>query len=77
MNFRKTIFFSINVFFCIIQLFKFNQSFAEGIVYSHAVVTTSLGEKIPVEVADTHKKKKPWTWETVLSEKRLGDAFCF
>ena len=57
MNLRKTIFISINVSLCIIQLFTFNQSFAEQIVYSHAVVTTSTGEEIPVEIADTLKKR--------------------
>ena len=77
MNLRKIIFISINVSLCIIQLFTFNQSFAEEIVYSHAIVTTSTGEGIPVEVADTLKKKKPWTGKTYLSKKRLGDAVCF
>jgi len=77
MNFRKTIFFSINVFFCIIQLFKFNQSFAEGIVYSHAVVTTSLGEKIPVEVADTHKKRSLGLGKRSSLKKGWGMLFVF
>ena len=57
MKLRKSIFISINVSLCIIQLFTFNQSFAEEIVYSHAIVTTSTGEGIPVEVADTFKKQ--------------------
>ena len=57
MNLRKTILILINVSLCIIQIFTFNQSFAEKIVYSHAIVTTSTGEKIPVVVADTLKKR--------------------
>ena len=64
MNLRKAIFISINVSLCIIQLFTFNQSFAEEIVYAHAIVTTSRGEEIPVEIADTHKKEA-LDWENV------------
>ena len=57
MNLRKTIFISINVSFWIVQLFTFKQSFAEEIVYSHATITTSKGEEILVEIADTLKKR--------------------
>ena len=56
MNLRKTALISINVSLWIIQLFTFTLSFAEEIVYSHAVVTTTTGEEIPVEVADTLNK---------------------
>ena len=82
MNLRKTIFISINVSLCIIQLLTFNRSLAEEIVYSHAIVTTSAGEVIPVEVADTLKKsslglgkrnslKKSWGMRFVFEKRKL------
>ena len=77
MNLRKTIFFSINVSVCIIQLFTFNQSFAEEIVYSHAIVTTSTGEKIPVEVADTLKKRSLGLGKRASLKKGWGMLFVF
>ena len=77
MNLRKTIFFSINVSVCIIQLFTFNQSFAEEIVYSHAIVTTSTGEKIPVEVADTLKKRSLGLGKRTSLKKGWGMLFVF
>ena len=42
MNLRKNIFISINVSLWIFQLFTFNPSFAGEIVYTHAIVTTSI-----------------------------------
>ena len=77
MNLRKTIFISINVSLCIIQLFTFNQSFAEEIVYSHAIVTTSTGEEIPVEVADTLKKRSLGLGERTSLKKGWGMLFVF
>ena len=77
MNLRNTIFISINVSLCIIQLFTFNQSFAEEIVYSHAIVTTSTGEKIPVEVADTLNKRSLGLGKRTSLKKSWGMLFVF
>ena len=77
MNLRKTIFISINVSICIIQLFTFNQSFAEEIVYSHAIVTTSTGEEIPVEVADTLRKRSLGLGKRTSLKKGWGMLFVF
>ena len=77
MNLRKTIFISINVSLCIIQLFTFNQSFAKEIVYSHAIVTTSTGEEIPVEVADTLKKRSLGLGKRTSLKKGWGMLFIF
>ena len=77
MNLRKTIFISINVSLYIIQLFIFNQSFAEEIVYSHAIVKTSTGEKIPVEVADTLKKRSLGLGKRTSLKKGWGMLFVF
>ncbi len=77
MNLRKTIFFSTNVSLFIIQLFTFNQSFAEEIVYSHAIVTTSTGEEIPVEVADTLKKRSLGLGKRTSLKKGWGMLFVF
>ena len=77
MNLRKTIFISINVSLCIIQLCTFNQSFAEEIVYSHAIVTTSTGEGIPVEVADTLEKRSLGLGKRTFLKKGWGMLFVF
>ena len=77
MNLRKTIFISINVSLCIIHLFTFNQSFAEEIVYSHAIVSTSTGEEIPVEVADTFKKRNLGLGKRAPLKKGWGMLFVF
>ena len=77
MNLRKTIFISINVSLCIIQLFTFKQSLAEEIVYSHAIVTTSTGEEIPVEVADTFKKRSLGLGKRTSLKKGWGMLFIF
>ena len=77
MNLRNTIFISINVSLCIIQFFTFNQSFAEEIVYSHAIVTTSTGEEIPVEVADTLKKRSLGLGQRTSLKKGWGMLFVF
>ena len=77
MNLRKTIFISISFSLCIIQLFTFNQSFAEQIVYSHAVVTTSTGEEFPVEIADTLKKRSLGLGKRSTLKKGWGMLFVF
>ena len=77
MNLRKTIFFSINFSLCIIQLCTFNRSFAEEIVYSHAIVTTSSGKEIPVEVADTLKKRSLGLGKRNSLKKGWGMLFVF
>ena len=77
MNLRKTIFISINVSLWIIQLFSFNQSFAEEIFYSHAIVKTFAGEEIPVEVADTLTKRSLGLGKRVSLKKSWGMLFVF
>tara|TARA_B100000029_G_C16917132_1_gene719952 strand:+ start:95 stop:562 length:468 start_codon:yes stop_codon:yes gene_type:complete len=77
MNLRKTIFIPISISLCAIQLFTFNQSFAEKIVYSQAIVTTSKGEEIPVEVADTHKKRSLGLGKRNSLKKGWGMLFVF
>ena len=77
MNLRKTAFISINVSLWIIQLFTFTQSFAEEIVYSHALVTTTTGEEIPVEVADTLKKRSLGLGKRTSLKKVWGMLFVF
>ena len=77
MNLRKTIIISITVSLCIIQLLIFNQSFAEEIFYSHAIVTTSTGKEIPVEVADTLKKRSLGLGKRTSLKKGWGMLFVF
>ena len=77
MNLRKTIFISVNVSICIIQLFKFNHSFADDIVYSHAIVKTSTGAEIHVEVADTQKKRSLGLGNRSSLKKGWGMLFVF
>ena len=77
MNLRKTIFISINVSLFIIQLLTINQSFAEEIVYSHAILTTSKGEVIPVEVAATLKKRSLGLGKRNSLKKGWGMLFVF
>ena len=77
MNLRKTAFISINVSLWIIQLFPFTQSFAEEIVYSHALVTTTTGEEIPVEIADTLKKRSLGLGKRTSLKKGWGMLFVF
>ena len=77
MNLRKTIFIFFNVFFCIVQSFIYSQSFAEKIAYYHAIVTTSTGEKIPVEVADTLKKRSLGLGNRPSLKKGWGMLFVF
>jgi len=77
MKLWKTIFISINVSLCIFKLFTFNQSFAEEIVYAHAIVTTSTGEEIPVEVADTLKKRRLGLGKRTSLKKDWGMLFVF
>ena len=77
MNFCKIILIFFNVSLCIIQLFAFNQSLAEEIVYSHAVLTTSTGEDIRVEVADTLKKRSLGLGKRASLKKGWGMLFVF
>ena len=77
MNLWKTIFNYLNVYLFIILLFSFNQSFAEKIVYSHAIVKTFKGEEIPVEVADTLKKRNLGLGKRASLKKNWGMLFVF
>ena len=77
MNLQKTVFISFNVFLFIIQTFFYGQSFAEKINYYHAIVTTSTGEKIPVEVADTPKKRSLGLGKRPSLKKGWGMLFVF
>ena len=77
MNLQKTVYISFNVFLCIIQIFFYGQSFAEKINYYNAIVTTSTGEKIPVEVADTPKKRSLGLGKRPSLKKGWGMLFVF
>ena len=77
MNLRQTIFISFSVSFCIIQLFTYNHPFAKEIVYSQAIVTTSTGEEIPVEVADSLKKRSLGLGKRTSLKKGWGMLFVF
>jgi len=77
MNLWKTVFIFLNVFLCITQSFIYSQSFAEKISYYHAIVTTSTGEKIPVEVADTLKKRSLGLGNRPYLKKGWGMLFVF
>ena len=77
MNLRKTVFISVNVFLCIVQSFFCRQSFAEQISYYHAIVITSTGDKIPVEVADTLKKRSLGLGNRPYLKKGWGMLFVF
>ena len=77
MNLPKIVFIFFNVFLCIIQTFFYSQSFAEKINYYHAIVTTSTGEKIPVEVADTPKKRSLGLGKRPSLKKGWGMLFVF
>ena len=78
MNSRATFFISICVSLWIIQLLTFKQfSFAEEIIYSHATVKTSEGKEIPVEVADTVKKRSLGLGKRASLKKGWGMLFVF
>ena len=77
MNLWKKILIFINVSLSISQLFTFKHSFAEEIVYSHAIVTTSTGEEIPVEIADTPKKRSLGLGKRTSLKKSWGMLFVF
>jgi len=77
MYLRNTFFYFINVSLWIIQLFSFNHSFADEIVYSHAIVKTFTGKEIPVEVADTIKKRNLGLGKRASLKKNWGMLFVF
>ena len=77
MNLWKKILISINVSLSISQLFTFKHSFAEEIVYSHAIVATSTGHEINVEVADTIKKRSLGLGNRAYLKKGWGMLFVF
>jgi len=56
MNLHR-LFFTIFVSFWFIQFFLNIAAFADEIDYAHAIITTSAGNEIPVEVADTVEKR--------------------
>ena len=71
---RQTAFYFLIVSFWFVLLFISIPASAEEIEYAHAIVTTSAGKEIPVEVADTIKKTKPWTWKEISTEKKDGEC---
>ena len=77
MNLPKIVFIFFNVFLCIIQTFFYSQSFAEKINYYHAIVTTSTGKIIPVEVADTLQKRSLGLGKRTSLKKGWGMLFVF
>lgn len=54
---RHFLFCTIFIYFWFVPFFGSNFAFAEVQDYAHAIVTTSTGKKISVEVADTVEKR--------------------
>ena len=54
---RHFVFCTIFISFWFVQFFGSNFAFAKVQDYAHAIITTSTGKEIPVEVADTVEKR--------------------
>ena len=68
---RHFFFCTIFIYFWFVPFFGSNFAFAEVQDYAHAIVTTSTGKKISVEVADTVEKRS-LDWGNVLVWKMAG-----
>lgn len=71
-------FFYCNFFiFCFVILLINETVFPEEITYAKAIVTTSSGIKIPVEMADTFGKRRLGLGKRKILEKNWGMLFVF
>ncbi|MBS1254906.1 MAG: hypothetical protein MAG581_00703 [Deltaproteobacteria bacterium] len=74
---RQTAFYFLIVSFWFVLLFISIPASAEEIEYAHAIVTTSAGKEIPVEVADTIKKRSLGLGKRSVLKKGWGMLFVF
>ena len=71
------IFLSKIVLICLVFSQLKGKIIAEEIIFAHAIVTTNSGIKIPVEVADTHGKRRLGLGNRSFLKKNWGMLFIF
>ena len=74
---RHIFFCTIIISFWFVPFFGSNFAFAEDQNYAHAIVTTSTGMEIPVEVADTVEKRSLGLGKRSGLENGWGMLFVF
>ncbi len=74
---RHLFFCTIFIYFWFVPFFGSNFAFAEVQDYAHAIVTTSTGKKISVEVADTVEKRSLGLGKRSSLENGWGMLFVF
>ena len=74
---RHLFFCTIFIYFWFVPFFGSNFAFAEVQDYAHAIVTTSTGKKISVEVADTVEKRSLGLGKRSGLENGWGMLFVF
>jgi len=74
---RHFFFCTIFIYFWFVPFFGSNFAFAEVQDYAHAIVTTSTGKKISVEVADTVEKRSLGLGKRSGLENGWGMLFVF
>ena len=74
---RHFFFCTIFIYFWFVSFFGSNFAFAEVQDYAHAIVTTSTGKKISVEVADTVEKRSLGLGKRSGLENGWGMLFVF
>jgi len=74
---RHLFFCTIFIYFWFVPFFGSNFAFAEVKDYAHAIVTTSTGKKISVEVADTVEKRSLGLGKRSGLENGWGMLFVF
>jgi hypothetical protein len=74
---RNFIFYTITISFCSIVFFGSGSAFAKQLKYAHALVKTSAGIEIHVEVADTSQKRSLGLGKRSGLKKDWGMLFVF
>ena len=77
MNLQRLFFYTIFVSFWFFLFFGSTVVFADEIDYAHAIITTSAGNEIPVEVADTVEKRSLGLGNRSGLKKGWGMLFVF
>ena len=77
MNLQRLFFYTIFVSFWFFLFFESTAAFADEIDYTHAIITTSTGNEIPVEVADTVEKRSLGLGNRPGLKKGWGMLFVF
>ena len=77
MNLQRLFFYTIFVSFWFCLFFASTGASADEIDYAHAIITTSAGNKIPVEVADTVEKRSLGLGNRPGLKKGWGMLFVF